>query len=82
MGNFNPKVVLDVAKPLFKFAYADSIYEQRGSNYYNLKTGEYYKIDKSLIPENKVMYKQVVALSTSEIVGNMTTRTIALSHPI
>ena len=82
MGLFNPKVVLDVAKPLFKFAYADSIYEQRGSNYYNLKTGEYYKIDKSLIPESKVMHKQIVALSTSEIVGNMTTRTITLSHPI
>jgi HrpA-like RNA helicase len=82
MGNFNPKVVLDVSKPLFKFAYADSIYEQRGSNYYNLKTGEYYKLDRSLIPESKTMPKQVVALSTSEIVGGMTIRTIALSHPI
>jgi HrpA-like RNA helicase len=82
MGNFNPKIVLEVSKPLFKFAYADSIYEQRGSNYYNLKTGEYYKLDKSLIPESKAMPKQIVALSTSEIVGGMTIRNITLSHPI
>jgi HrpA-like RNA helicase len=83
MGLFNPKVVLEVAKPLFKFAYADSIYEQRGSNYYNLKTGEYYKVDKSLTPENKIGFKQIVALATSEIVtGSQTIRSITLSHPI
>jgi len=83
MGNFNPKIVLEVAKPLFKFAYADAIYEQRGSNYYNLKTGEYYKLDSSLIPNNKNSYKKIVALNTSEIVaGGQTLRKIALCHPI
>lgn len=83
MGNFNPKVVLEVAKPLLKFAYADAIYEQRGSNYYNLKTGEYYKVDKSLIPDNKNIYKQIVALNTSEIhAGGQVIRNISLSHPI
>jgi hypothetical protein len=83
MGIFNPKNVLEVAKPLLKFAYTDAIYEQRGSNYYNLKTGEYYKLDKSLIPENKKDYQRIIALNTSEIeTGTQVLRTITLSHPI
>lgn len=83
MGLFNPKTVLEVAKPLLRFAYADAIYEQRGSNYYNLKTGEYYKLDKSLIPENKKDYPRIIALNTSEIeTGTQVLRTITLSHPI
>ena len=83
MGIFNPKNVLEVSKPLIKFAYADAIYEQRGSNYYNLKTGEYYKVDKSLIPENKKDYQRIIALNTSEIeTGTQVIRTITLSHPI
>ena len=88
VGLFNPKTVIKVLTPILKFSYGDSIYELRGGgNYINIKTGEYFKLDKnnSLTPELKNPYPKVVAFITAEIggaVGAPSMRYISLSQPI
>ncbi len=87
LGVFNEKKVIEVALPLLKEIYADSIYELRGSNYFNIKTGDYYKIDYKnvLSREVKKPYPRIIAFNTAEIEtkpGMPPIRYISLYQPI
>jgi HrpA-like RNA helicase len=87
IGIFNEKKVIEVALPILKEIYADSIYELRGSNYFNIKTGDYYKIDNKniLSREVKKPYQRIIAFNTAEIEtkpGMPPIRYISLYQPI
>lgn len=87
IGIFNEKNVLKVALPLLKEIYPDNVYELRGSNYFNMKTGDYYKLDikNSLSREIKKFYPEIIAFNTAEIEtkpGTPPARYIALYQPI